>query len=71
MQTLFALNGVYFPGDGANLEYARKFTLLPDQFEERVLAALLPGSLDGLEQQYRTVCGLIDDLLALVDKIQL
>ena len=67
MQVLFALNSVYYPGDGANLDYVRGFARKPDDFEGKVTAILLPVEENGgLAGQYDNLVKLIDEVLALV-----
>ncbi len=66
-QVLFALNEVYYVGDGRNLECASAFSILPRDFEARVRAALSAAdSAAALRRQRETLIGLIDDVLALV-----
>ncbi|MFZ4508169.1 MAG: DUF4037 domain-containing protein [Fimbriimonas sp.] len=36
MQVLFAINERYFPGDGANLVFAQKFEIKPENLEDRL-----------------------------------
>jgi hypothetical protein len=66
-QVLFALNEVYYVGDGRNLECTSAFRILPRDFEARVRAALLAADSPGsLGRQRETLIALIDDVLALV-----
>lgn len=65
LQVVFALNGVYFPGDGDALRFAARCPLKPPAFEERVRAALAPGGERSYEAQRATLVGLIDDTAAL------
>jgi hypothetical protein len=63
MQVLFALNEVYYVGDGNNLDFAREFAVLPPQFAERVVLALYPETSDDrFARQRQTLIGLIDDV---------
>ena len=63
VQVLFALNEVYFVGDGSNLDYARKFTTIPDRFADRVMEILYPPLVDGMfEKQRQTIVDLINDV---------
>ncbi|HEY3331878.1 MAG TPA: DUF4037 domain-containing protein [Capsulimonadaceae bacterium] len=65
-QILFALNEVYYPGDGWNLEFIASFSIRPADFAERVVACLYPA-LDGpyLIKQREDLIGLIDEVEAL------
>ena len=66
MQMLCALNDVYFPGDGWNLQIAQEFAIVPDRFSERAAAALYPGTADDtFERQYTELASLIDEVSAL------
>lgn len=66
MQVLFALNETYFPGDGANLLYAEKFTVRPADLAPRVTAILYPAPGDDVfARQHNALLALIDDTLAL------
>ncbi len=68
MQVLFALNDMYYVGDGNNLDYARHFSVQPARFEERVTEILAPpSSEDGYERQHAAILGLIDALEYLVN----
>jgi hypothetical protein len=69
MQVLFALNQTYYVGDGNNLHYAEGFQILPANFRQRVEAILTPGGLT-IEQQYRDLLALIDDVIQLAEPIQ-
>jgi hypothetical protein len=67
MQVLFALNAMYYVGDGHNLDYARHFAVKPARFEQRVIEVLWsPSSEDRYDRQYATVLSLIDDVDSLV-----
>jgi hypothetical protein len=66
-QILFALNEVYYVGDGRNLECARAFRILPRDFERRVRAALFTADGGGaLRRQREALVALADDVLALL-----
>jgi hypothetical protein len=68
IQILFALNDVYYVGDGNNLWYIEKFKVQPADFAARVTAILYPGSAaDSLREQYDRLAALIDDVVALAD----
>ncbi len=70
IQILFALNETYYAGDGNNLTFIEHFDHVPERAAERILAALYPGFGSGaLESQYRGVCALIDETLALVETL--
>lgn len=68
LQVLFALNEVYFPGDGSNLKFTKTFRFKPQNFEERIEAVFrITTAEDTFQTQYQNICSLIDDTLALVD----
>lgn len=70
IQILFALNETYYAGDGNNLVFVEHFEHVPVGFVERVHTVLYPGTGDGaLEEQYRQVCALIDETVALVQDL--
>lgn len=67
MQVLYALNRFYFPGDGLNLIFTQKFSIKPDNLEERVVRILYPGTdVDCLDRQYAGTIELIDEVLGLM-----
>jgi len=66
-QVLFALNEIYYAGDGWNREMAARFALTPPEFGARVTVALYPGDgPDRFERQHHTLLELIDAVDALV-----
>lgn len=65
LQILFALNEIYYPGDGYNLRFVDRFTIIPPNFAARVQTILYPPLPDPLTSQYRTLTALIDEVLAL------
>ncbi len=68
MQVLFALNEVYFVGDGNNLKYVAKFAIKPADVIARVEKILYPDpGEDRLERQYQMLCALIDETLELAE----
>lgn len=68
MQVLFALNRVYFIGDGSNLDYASRFQHQPERLAERVREALYPSSgEDAYARQRATLVALIDEIESLVE----
>ncbi len=70
-QVLFALNEVYFPGDGLNLELAEGFAHRPADLAARIRAVLYPGPSEGVyEEQRRELMCLIDDAETLVARVQ-
>jgi len=70
MQVLFALNRVYFIGDGSNLEYARRFEHQPARLEDRVREALYPGpGEDAYVRQRTMLVELIDEVERLVESV--
>jgi len=70
MQILYALNGVYYPGDGMNLELAKHFTVVPESFSERIHTILYPYSSTGVFlAQYENLMRLIDDILNYCDTL--
>ena len=70
IQILFALNETYYAGDGANLAFVEKFTIVPADFSARVRDILYPGSADAFAGQYAALASLIDETLALAAEIQ-
>ncbi len=72
MQVLFAINQTFYCGDGNNLRYAEKFTILPEDFNKRVDAILYPSQAgDRFQSQYQSILELIDEVLELVKKTNL
>jgi len=66
MQVLFALNETYFVGDGNNLDFAARFSLVPPHLAERVESALYPPPAeDRFTRQRQTLVELIEDVEAL------
>ena len=66
-QILFALNEVYYVGDGQNLPFVAGFARKPPDFAARVEQALYPPPSDQVfEQQRATLLRLIDDIEELV-----
>ena len=70
IQILFALNEIYYAGDGANLSFVGKFTIVPADFPARVRDILYPGSAGAVAGQYAALATLIDETLALVAETQ-
>jgi len=67
LQSVYALNEFYYPGDGYNLRYTLGFKLRPDDLETRAEAILYPGeSAAACERQYENILSLIDDTLKLM-----
>lgn len=63
LEILFAVNEVYFPGDGNNLKLASTFQIAPADFVSRVESALYPSAgEDKFTRQYRTLMELINDV---------
>lgn len=70
MQVLFALNGVFFPGDGHNLSYAKGFGVKPQNLEERVERILYPAASDTFtENKFDKFTAQYEDILALIDDV--
>jgi Domain of unknown function (DUF4037) len=70
MQVLFAINGAYYPGDGANLTFAERFALKPQDLSNRVTAALYCGSAEAegvFSRQYDMLAALSDEIVAMAD----
>lgn len=68
MQVIYALNRFYFPGDGLNLIFTKKFSIKPNRLEDRVAEILYPCCGQGqLQQQYDNTISLIDDVLSLIN----
>jgi hypothetical protein len=66
LEILFALNEVYYPGDGNNLRLAAKLPIAPARLTDRITAVLCPSPRDDMfDRQYQTVIDLVDDVLAL------
>jgi hypothetical protein len=62
-QILFALNEVYYPGDGWNGKYIESFSITPVRFDERVTACLYPeAGFDMLDRQRRQLIELIGEV---------
>lgn len=66
LQILFALNETYFVGDGSNLIYAEKFSILPENFSARVHKIFYPSSPDPVTEQYSLLTALMDEVIELV-----
>lgn len=67
LQILFALNEVYYVGDGNNLAFVQQFALLPAGFVDGVTQALYPGQGAGVyAAQYDRLMRLIDAVEVLV-----
>jgi hypothetical protein len=73
MQVLFAINEVFFVGDGNNLGYTQSFAIKPQNLELRVQTVLYPRLspdrpfADMINVQYHELIALIDDVIALVE----
>ncbi len=66
-QVLFALNEVYYSGDGWNAKYIETFDLVPPNFEERVTMCLYPEvGPDMLARQRQQLLDLISEVEALL-----
>ena len=71
IQILFALNEIYYVGDGQNLDFVRKFRIVPPGFPEKVEEVLYPPAGDNrLDVQYRMLGALIDEVVQLAEKIE-
>jgi hypothetical protein len=71
MQILFAVNKIYYVGDGSNLRFAEKFPILPHRFSERIESLLYPPPQEPvLLNQYTAMIALIDDVMRIVQDIQ-
>lgn len=68
LQILYALNHVYYPGDGGNLAPTLTFALKPEHLEARVVEILYPGGADGnaIASQYEGLRALYGDVLGLL-----
>jgi len=70
MQVLFALNEIYFVGDGSNLEFARRFRYQPANLAGRVRDALFPpAGEDMFVRQRAVIVGLIDEVEQLAESV--
>lgn len=68
IQVLFALNETYYVGDGQNLDFCRKFAVIPPDFPAKVQEILYPSTADNrLQAQYEALLALIDEVVALAD----
>ena len=66
-QVIFAINEMYFTGDGNNIRYIDNFEYKPVNFGERVKAALYPTNTENMfENQRQSLIGLISELEELV-----
>lgn len=65
LQTLGALNRVYYPGDGNNLRFASTLSIAPVSLVERIDAIVWPDHRD-LPRQREELCALIDEVDDLV-----
>ncbi|WP_404402112.1 DUF4037 domain-containing protein [Pelagibacterium halotolerans] len=67
LQVVFALNRVYFPGDGWNLQMAANLPLKPERFISRMEAILAPGQdPDTWVRQRQNIIAMVADLEALI-----
>lgn len=67
LQTIFALNRTYYPGDGWNLPMAAELERLPPDFLQRMTAILEPGrDPDAWRRQRTELIGMIADLETLI-----
>lgn len=67
IQVLFALNNVYYVGDGKNVEYLRDFKLIPKGFINKIQKVLLPGDdYDCIITQRELLITMINDVEALL-----
>ncbi|TIX87694.1 DUF4037 domain-containing protein [Rhizobium sp. P44RR-XXIV] len=67
LQTVFAFNRAYFPGDGWNLPMAAELERLPPDFLQRMTAILEPGhDPDTWRRQRTALIGLIGDLEVMI-----
>jgi len=66
-QILFSLNEVYYPGDGWNEKYIESFSIVPPNFNERVIACLYPqAGHDTLVRQRQQLMDLISEVESLI-----
>ena len=68
IQILFALNEVYYVGDGSNLDFVEKFKIKPDHFSEKVRSILYPQASQLAAGQYAAVTELIDEIVGLANQ---
>ncbi len=67
IQILFAVNEVYYVGDGQNLDFVRKFPIAPANFSAKVKDILYPPQTDNvLIAQYHALISLIDEVTQLI-----
>lgn len=68
LQLLFAVNEIYFPGDGKNLELIEGAPIVPSDLAERVRGILYPASgFNGLARQRDDLGRLGHEVLELID----
>ena len=68
-QVIYALNENYYPGDGNNMLFIKGFTILPNNFENRVYDVLYPNNkeVNLFSRQFDKLVLLIDDVLGLCE----
>jgi len=66
VQVIFALNRVYYSGDGWNLNYIARFHLVPPGFCSELESVLLVGDPEQYPKQRERLCRLIDSVEHLV-----
>lgn len=67
LQVVFALNRVYYPGDGWNLPMAAELPLVPKDFISRMEAIVSPGQDPGAwSRQRQNIIAMVMDLEALI-----
>jgi hypothetical protein len=66
MQVMCAVNEIYYPGDGHNLNVAEHFAVKPADFETRIEHILYPDNSDRLLRQYNALMDIINDVENLV-----
>jgi hypothetical protein len=69
IQVIFALNEVYYAGDGANLSFVARMKLVPERFAERVAEILYPApGADILARQREALLELIAEVEQLAER---
>ena len=62
IRVLFAVNHEYYPGDGYNLDYLRRFPKGPEQGTEKIEAILTGISAENLEEKRNQMIALIQEI---------
>jgi hypothetical protein len=67
MHLIYALNRFYYPGDGLNLIYTKKFIIKPENLDKRIEEILYPKITENVyEEQRQKLLELIEEVLRLI-----